>query len=206
MDRRNSSGRTPTANGDNLSVENPDSSPAPSSVEPPPSLDPYLSEPTTHAKIGDPDSDEEGEDEEAKAASRVQERDFGAVDETGKPRPVDNTRNEQNEEDSMETHSRSTSSASSRPLILTSRFEHQVTEGGEILILTGREGQLMTCEDEVSRTILLSTFFLQPVLILFFLSFLSSLFTLLELFKLSEFSSLSNKKKMIVSSFGRCQR
>ncbi|GAA5993889.1 hypothetical protein JCM5350_001586 [Sporobolomyces pararoseus] len=149
LDRRNSSGKTPTTNDQTSTVQQHQPSSAASSEEPP-SLDPFLPEPTTHAKIGDPDSDEEGEgDNEVNGASRVQERDFGDGGIKGDvSRPTDSSKKQQVDDTSLETTSRSTSSASSRPLILTSRFEHQVTDDGEILILTGREGQLMTCEDE----------------------------------------------------------
>lgn len=154
LQRRNSSSQTPTGpetNGNGRHSRRPPSHA--SSQEKPESLDPYLPEPTTHAKIGDPDSDDEGaaEKEEVKESSRVQEHDFGDEADSGaRMRPVKTKVNfDEREPASTETPSRS-SSASSRPLILTSRFEHQVTEDGEILILTGREGQLMTCEDEVS--------------------------------------------------------
>jgi hypothetical protein len=42
-----------------------------------------------------------------------------------------------------------TGSSEQRPMLLTTRFEHQVTDHGEILVLTGRDGQLEKCEDEV---------------------------------------------------------
>lgn len=152
LDRRNSSGKTPTANDVAAGKDPSTPSPAASSTENPPSLDPYLPEPTTHAKIGDPDSDDEGSQDGDKRdrMSQVQERDFADKDGTGGKRPAGHARDNVGD-DSQETQSRSASSASSRPLILTSRFEHQVTDDGEILILTGREGQLMNCEDEVSR-------------------------------------------------------
>ncbi|GAA5912180.1 uncharacterized protein JCM6883_000588 [Sporobolomyces salmoneus] len=149
LERRNSSGRTQTNNVEGQNHEEADSPPS-SSVSKPRSLDPYLSEPTTHAKIGDPDTDEEGSQEGSKNLedlSQVQERDFGDEETKGEPQPIEEPHNHA-ELESLETKSRSTSAASSRPLILTSRFEHQVTEDGEILILTGREGQLMRCEDE----------------------------------------------------------
>lgn len=154
LQRRNSSSQTPTGPESNGNGRHSHRSPShASSQDKPESLDPYLPEPTTHARIGDPDSDDEEavEKEEIKQSSQVQEHDFGDEGDNGaKMRPVKNKVNyDEREPASTETPSRS-SSASSRPLILTSRFEHQVTEDGEILILTGREGQLMTCEDEVS--------------------------------------------------------
>lgn len=152
LQRRNSSSQTPTGPESNGNGRHSHRSPShASSQDKPESLDPYLPEPTTHARIGDPDSDDEEavEKEEIKQSSQVQEHDFGDEGDNGaKMRPVKNKVNyDEREPASTETPSRS-SSASSRPLILTSRFEHQVTEDGEILILTGREGQLMTCEDE----------------------------------------------------------
>ncbi|GAA6061898.1 hypothetical protein JCM10212_004716 [Sporobolomyces blumeae] len=145
LPRRNSSDATRTGReGEEEPSGGSTSSPAPSDDKPA-SLDPYLPEPTTHAKIGDPDSDEEGgDDDEVKAASVVQEHDFAEDPSKGtgmRPKKV------VGELESKNTPSRA-SSAESKPLILTARFEHQVTEGGEILILTGREGQLMQCEDE----------------------------------------------------------
>lgn len=41
------------------------------------------------------------------------------------------------------------SGSTEKPLILTTRFEHEVTDSGESLVLTGREGHLERCEDEV---------------------------------------------------------
>ncbi|BGP34373.1 hypothetical protein JCM10296v2_006192 [Rhodotorula toruloides] len=119
-------------------------SPGASDVKPP-SLDPYLSAPTTHAKIGDPDSDEEddGEDEvhNAETESNVQQRDFG--DETNDGRGGRLQTSAPREEGGS-----SYTGGSDKPMLMTSRFEHQVTEDGQILVLTGREGQLERCEDE----------------------------------------------------------
>lgn len=72
------------------------------------SLDPYLQEPTTHAKL------EEEHSEPADEASR------GATAE----------------------------SVGSGGFAFTRRFE-AVTENGEFLVLTGRDGELQRCEDEV---------------------------------------------------------
>ncbi|GAA5911258.1 hypothetical protein JCM6882_004078 [Rhodosporidiobolus microsporus] len=119
----------------------------------PPSLDPFLSEPTTHAKHDDPPSSDEEErgglddDDVDDAASQVQEHDFVEDD-------VERLRRKQQEEQeggnrvAAEGASTSMTGASDKPLLMTTRFEHQITEGGDILVLTGREGELERCEDE----------------------------------------------------------
>ncbi|BGP26717.1 hypothetical protein JCM10295v2_005674 [Rhodotorula toruloides] len=119
-------------------------SPAASEVKPP-SLDPYLSEPTTHAKVGDPDSDDEedgeGDVHNAETESNVQQRDFGDETNGGRSGRVQ-TSTPRDEGGSSYT------GGSDKPMLMTSRFEHRVTEDGQILVLTGREGQLERCEDE----------------------------------------------------------
>ncbi|GAA5932099.1 uncharacterized protein JCM15063_001119 [Sporobolomyces koalae] len=158
--RRNSSGQTPTGaidtTGDKDSTSSRNASDHPSSLA---SLDPYLPEPTTHAKLGDPDSEAEDAPDDTeicdqKRATRleqssdVQERDFADKAAFGaEMRPVGTKVNLPREAASTDTGSRS-SATSNRPLILTSRFEHQITEDGKVVVLTGREGQLLTCEDE----------------------------------------------------------
>ncbi|TKA54005.1 hypothetical protein B0A53_03287 [Rhodotorula sp. CCFEE 5036] len=111
----------------------------------PASLDPYLSEPTTHAKIGDPDSDDEVEEDNQGAQgmhgeqqskdrhrehrSDVQEHDFGG----------ESARSAGHEGD------RRTRTDQSRQLNPNeSRYERD----GEHIVLTGREGELQRCEDE----------------------------------------------------------
>jgi hypothetical protein len=140
----------------------------------PASLDPYLSEPTTHAKIGDPDSDDEVEEDNQGAQgmhgeqqskdrhrehrSDVQEHDFGgesarsAGHEGDRRTRTDQSRQLNPNESRYESAARDAGSASpsDRSYIMTSRFEHQVTGDGEHIVLTGREGELQRCEDEVS--------------------------------------------------------
>lgn len=139
----------------------------------PASLDPYLSEPTTHAKIGDPDSDDEVEEDNQEARrmhgerpkdsdrelrSDVQEHDFGGESARSAGREGDRrTRTDQSRqlnpnESRYESAARDagSTSPSDRSYIMTSRFEHQVTADGEHIVLTGREGELQRCEDEVS--------------------------------------------------------
>lgn len=142
----------------------------------PASLDPYLSEPTTHAKIGDPDSDDEVEvgsqgaqgargeqprNSEREHRSDVQEHDFGgesarSAGHGGHSRTrTDQSRQLNPNESRYESAARyaGSTSPSDRSYIMTSRFEHQVTADGEHIVLTGREGDLQRCEDEVSLLI-----------------------------------------------------
>ncbi|GAA6043349.1 hypothetical protein JCM8097_008042 [Rhodosporidiobolus ruineniae] len=116
-----------------------------SSDQKPPSLDPFLPEPTTHAKHGDPESDEE-EDGESNggAGSDVQVRDF-QEEEQAQDRKI---KQEPGNRVATEGASTSYTGGSEKPLLMTTRFEHQITDDGEILVLTGREGQLERCEDE----------------------------------------------------------
>lgn len=138
----------------------------------PASLDPYLSEPTTHAKIGDPDSDDEVEkgnqraqgmqggqskDNDRRPRSDVQEHDFGegprsAGREGDRRTRTDQSRQLNPNESRYESAARQAGSTtpSDQSYIMTSRFEHQVTADGEHIVLTGREGELQRCEDEVS--------------------------------------------------------
>ncbi|GAA6022377.1 hypothetical protein JCM10207_004744 [Rhodosporidiobolus poonsookiae] len=122
-----------------------------SSDQKPPSLDPFLPEPTTHAKHGDVDSDEEereGLDDDdgvaSDADSQVQVQDFGAKE----AKRDQEERAEGGNRVAREGNSTSYTGGSEKPLLMTTRFEHQITEDGEILVLTGREGQLERCEDE----------------------------------------------------------
>ncbi|GAA5917845.1 hypothetical protein JCM5296_005723 [Sporobolomyces johnsonii] len=120
----------------------------------PPSLDPFLSERTTHAKEGDPDSDEEvlgEEDDAAESVSNVQVRDFagGDKDSGGRRTQGDQPKGVEGVlSDRASTSRTGESSAGSKPIVMTSRFEHQISDDGAILVLTGREGELMNCEDE----------------------------------------------------------
>ncbi|GAA5836366.1 hypothetical protein JCM9279_000365 [Rhodotorula babjevae] len=111
----------------------------------PASLDPFLSEPTTHAKIGDPDSDDDEydhEDDSGEPSSKVQEQDFGD------PTSTRRTKSPEPRSAPLSTTLTGDSSGSDRPILMTSRFEHTVTADGQHLVITGREGALERCEDE----------------------------------------------------------
>jgi hypothetical protein len=117
----------------------------------PPSLDPFLSEPTTHAK----------------AELQQLEAEEGA----------------------------SSAGGSDVQLFLSERFEHQEGEDGDHYIVTGRNGQIERCEDEVSRP--LDSFDSPTMPALLTLSLLPcSLSTSRELSRLTVYSSLSNVSKM----------
>ncbi|GAA5877871.1 hypothetical protein JCM1840_002929 [Sporobolomyces johnsonii] len=153
MSHRGSSGKTQRGAGERATQAL--SSPSLTESDPkPPSLDPFLSERTTHAKEGDPDSDEEVLDEEDNAAesvSNVQVRDFAGGDEesSGRRTQGDQAKGVEGVLSDRESTSRTgDSSAGSKPIVMTSRFEHQISDDGAILVLTGREGELMNCEDE----------------------------------------------------------
>ncbi|GAA5980690.1 hypothetical protein JCM11641_000177 [Rhodosporidiobolus odoratus] len=114
------------------------------SEQPPPSLDDALPEPTTHAKVGDPEQSDEvevGDDDERQ--SNVQVHDFIEEDEENRE-----VQKEGGNRIAAEGASTSYTGGSEKPLLMTTRFEHQISDGGEILVLTGREGQLERCEDE----------------------------------------------------------
>ncbi|BGP50676.1 hypothetical protein JCM10450v2_006601 [Rhodotorula kratochvilovae] len=123
-----------------------------SSDHKPPSLDPFLPEPTTHAKIGDPDSDDEVYDEGASHSrggeSMVQEQDFAESGALSHERSHQSSQEEKERDGGSASTSMTGGSAGSRPLHMTSRFEHQVGQDGQHLVLTGREGLLERCEDE----------------------------------------------------------
>lgn len=146
---RRSSSRTEGGGGGSQHTVGTPTSDASSDVKPP-SLDPFLPEPTTHAKIGDPDSDEEEYDGDEdydqsprEPSSKVQEQDFADPStsrRTQSPRPPPTNHS---------TSLTGGSSSSERPMLMTSRFEHKVTEDGQHLVITGREGELERCEDEV---------------------------------------------------------
>ncbi|BGP57501.1 hypothetical protein JCM8202v2_005145 [Rhodotorula sphaerocarpa] len=126
----------------------------------PPSLDPFLPEPTTHAKIGDPDSDDDAPMEGLSSGragsgprSDVQEHDFeegttglglSSTRRTGASRMLNP--NETRYENAA--RGAGSTAGSNQSYVMTSRFEHKVTDDGEHLILTGREGELQRCEDE----------------------------------------------------------
>ncbi|GAA6057033.1 hypothetical protein JCM3770_005219 [Rhodotorula araucariae] len=117
-----------------------------SSDQNPPSLDPFLPEPTTHAKIGDPDSDEELHDDSDShsrdVGSMVQEQDFAD------PLSHEAPRSPEDGASTTASTSASRTSAGEQSVHMTARFEHQIGEAGEHLVITGREGRLERCEDE----------------------------------------------------------
>ncbi|GAA6008926.1 uncharacterized protein JCM10292_006565 [Rhodotorula paludigena] len=148
------------------STERAGSSPS-SSEQKPPSLDPFLPEPTTHAKIDDPSSDEGEMDDdglhEREGESEVEERDFGDEEAPKSPPeppqadpaslrppapPAPPGQPSQREARRSAGPSSSRTGISEMPMLMTSRFEHKVDEAGGVYVLTGREGHLERCEDE----------------------------------------------------------
>ncbi|BGP13468.1 hypothetical protein JCM10213v2_001388 [Rhodosporidiobolus nylandii] len=130
------------------------------SEDKPRSLDDFLEEPTTHAKHGEPGSDDEereGVDEREGEGEELKAADEAAADaaETGSNVQVHDFVGEE-QAAQKEGGNRiaaygavsSVTGASDKPLLMTSRFEHQIADDGNILVLTGREGQLERCEDE----------------------------------------------------------
>ncbi|GAA5950234.1 hypothetical protein JCM21900_003518 [Sporobolomyces salmonicolor] len=153
MNLRGSSGETRKGVGEYAT--GPLSSPSLAESDPkPPSLDPFLPERTTNAKKGDPDSDEEMLGEEGDAAesvSNVQVGDFAGGDSElgGRRKQADQPERALGmPSDRASTSRTGGSSTGSKPMLMTSRFEHQINNDGTVFVLTRREGELMSCEDE----------------------------------------------------------
>ncbi|GAA5866364.1 hypothetical protein JCM8547_000754 [Rhodosporidiobolus lusitaniae] len=123
-----------------------------SSKQKPPSLDDLLPDPPSQAKQGGSDSDEANE-----AASRrqkqgskrndVEVQDFADEEADYAERRKDVLQDGERVVKAAGDASTNTFS-SEKPLLMTTRFEHQMTDDGEILVLTGRDGELERCEDE----------------------------------------------------------
>lgn len=155
----------------------------------PRSLDDFLEEPTTHAKIGDPEPEDDG-GEGPSETSNVQVQDFAPSPEE-EAEEYEARRRKPHIEGAL-TESTAKTSSSDMPLLMTSRFEHQTGEDGEVLVLTGREGELEKCEDEVH----FPSFSLFYVRIL--ISFLPSPYTHRARSKPSVFCLLSTSRRTAV--------
>ncbi|KAK4047468.1 hypothetical protein OIV83_005380 [Microbotryomycetes sp. JL201] len=117
-------------NGGAEQRENDDQSPPPTpsddSSTKPKSLDPYLDRPTTHQKYSDQEMTER---EQARKQKQQQQQ--------------------------QQTQDANTSSSVTSGDVLfsmTSRFEHVVGDDGQHLVVTGRDGNFVRCEDEPIRT------------------------------------------------------